>query len=332
MKKISVVIPIYNMEKYLSRALDSILCQSLGLDDIEIIMVNDGSSDNSLAIMECYARKNNNFKIINLEKPSGSAGTPRNVGVKEATAEYIMFLDPDDYYTPNACEILYNLVSKDNIDIGIGNSITHEENEQHTQVHIDRMLEDTKVINSIDDFKQVYFCSLVVWNAIYKRSFIINNNIVSPEKIVMQDSVFAIKALFSASSIAITKQVVTHHLPRKSGDKSITHRLNCHYFASVGIAQKMIYDIFLKNNRGDDYKAYLVPIYEKLFHNKLLNATQLNDEELIYCMQSLHWFYQISLEGRMVSNVNLLSKNIADGNYSLAVSVLKLSRLRNHQL
>ena len=98
--KVSVIIPVYNAEKYLAECLDSIVCQTLS--DIEIICVNDGSSDNSLSLLEAYSRKDNRFKIINQE--NSGPGVARNTGINVASGEYIFFVDSDDTIFPETLE------------------------------------------------------------------------------------------------------------------------------------------------------------------------------------------------------------------------------------
>ena len=112
--KISIVVPVFNVENYIKNALDSILKQSIGFEHLEVIMVNDHSTDKSGEIIDEYAAKYGNFTAVHLSENSGAAGKPRNVGMEKATADYIMFLDPDDYYTYNACEVLYSKIINEN--------------------------------------------------------------------------------------------------------------------------------------------------------------------------------------------------------------------------
>lgn len=98
--KVSVIVPVYNVEKYLSTCLSSCINQTLF--DIEIICVNDGSTDNSLSILEAFAKADQRIKIVN--KPNGGLSSARNVGIREACGEMIMFLDSDDFLALNACE------------------------------------------------------------------------------------------------------------------------------------------------------------------------------------------------------------------------------------
>ena len=93
MPKVSVIVPVYNVEKYITRCLTSLINQTL--DDLEIILVNDGSTDNSVAIIREYKRQHDN--IILVEKENGGLSSARNFGLVYATGEYIAFLDSDDY-------------------------------------------------------------------------------------------------------------------------------------------------------------------------------------------------------------------------------------------
>ncbi|MEA4957725.1 hypothetical protein SDC9_23969 [bioreactor metagenome] len=112
--------PIFNAEKHLKSSLDSIINQSIGLENLQVILINDGSTDDSKNILNEYARKYDNFLVIHIEKNIGGAYGPRNIGIKYASADYLMFLDSDDRYELNACEILYGKISsKDYKDLDI---------------------------------------------------------------------------------------------------------------------------------------------------------------------------------------------------------------------
>lgn len=111
--KFSIIIPVYNVENYLSRCLESVINQTLM--DIEIICVNDGSKDGSDIIIKQYSRIDNRIKIV--EKENGGLSSARNAGMKIAQGDYICFLDSDDYYEQNLCERLYREVLEHNPDI-----------------------------------------------------------------------------------------------------------------------------------------------------------------------------------------------------------------------
>ena len=111
--KISVIIPVYNAEKYLVQCLDSITAQTL--QDIEIICINDGSTDGSLAILNEYKERDSRFTVVNI--CNGGVSNARNMGLERVSGEYVTFLDSDDWLEPNYCEMLYQLAQDENADI-----------------------------------------------------------------------------------------------------------------------------------------------------------------------------------------------------------------------
>jgi len=117
MPKVSVIIPVYNAEKYLHKCVDSVLNQTL--DDIEIILVDDGSTDNSPAICDDYERKYNNIKVFH--KENGGVSSARNVGLDNATGEYVGFVDSDDYIAPVMYEKLFQTCKKYRCEMAICN-------------------------------------------------------------------------------------------------------------------------------------------------------------------------------------------------------------------
>ncbi len=112
MPNVSVIVPVYNVEKYLKKCIESIISQSL--KDIEIILVNDGSTDNSLKICQQFSKMDNRIRLIN--KANTGVSDTRNTGIEEATGEYIMFVDSDDWLEKQACEIAYKEAKKEDAD------------------------------------------------------------------------------------------------------------------------------------------------------------------------------------------------------------------------
>lgn len=131
--KISVIIPVYNGEKYLKNALDSLLNQTIGFENLEVIIVNDCSRDNSKEIIEEFKMENSvsneygssNIITIHLDENIGGAYGPRNIALQHASADYLMFLDADDSFEEDACEILYNKINEYDCDIAFGRYLRH---------------------------------------------------------------------------------------------------------------------------------------------------------------------------------------------------------------
>lgn len=131
--KVSIVVPVYNVEKYLSACLSSCINQTLY--DIEIICVNDGSTDNSLHILEAFAEVDHRIKIVN--KPNGGLSSARNAGIKNSCGEIIMFLDSDDYIAPNACERVWRETLEAPTDIVIFGTAIFPEKPRASNWHYD---------------------------------------------------------------------------------------------------------------------------------------------------------------------------------------------------
>jgi len=135
-------------------------------------MVNDCSTDNSGKIMDEYANKYKNFKAIHLLENSGAAGKPRNIGIENSTGNYLMFLDPDDYYTENACEILFNRIVAENVDIVFSRFVYVFENKTQKCYSIFGDLDEIKV-KRIDEEPKLLTIPPSIWTKIFKRSFIV---------------------------------------------------------------------------------------------------------------------------------------------------------------
>ncbi|WP_407423993.1 glycosyltransferase family 2 protein [Methanobrevibacter sp.] len=117
---ISIIIPAYNAEKYLAQALDSVVNQSIGVENLEVIIVNDASTDGTREIIDRYCSKHPNFKAIHLEENTGAAWGPRNIALEKASSDYVMFLDADDTYEEDACEVLYTEIVSSDANVAFG--------------------------------------------------------------------------------------------------------------------------------------------------------------------------------------------------------------------
>ena len=179
MNKCSIIIPVYNVEKYLPKCLDSIVNQTY--KNIEIICINDGSTDNSLKILEEYAQKDERIKIINQENQGVSVA--RNVGIDNATGDYILFVDSDDWIDRDTCKILKIELENEYYDLIIFN---------HSVV--------TK--KSTRPTKYIGGNKFAFWAACYKTSIIKNNNIKFPKNIkISEDHFFKYNFLYYAKNI-----------------------------------------------------------------------------------------------------------------------------------
>lgn len=278
MYKLSIIIPIYNSENELKTTLDSIINQTMDIHDIEVIMINDGSTDNSGRIMESYSKRYSNFKSIHLDFNNGSPGKPRNIGIKNATADYIMFQDSDDVFTPEACEYLYNIIVDEDADI-VGGMLTVKDQTGEDVLNIDswvniidkssddfmikkervnKLLTDNEVykfkVNTIYDNVQMLRDSWFT-SKIFRKSFILKNNIKFAEGLNGgEDAVFLFNSLLNAEGIIFINKIISHYNTQNSNSlthdksfKTIESRINA-YNMMLNIAQENhAEEIFVKN-------------------------------------------------------------------------------------
>ncbi|WP_308355137.1 glycosyltransferase family 2 protein [Priestia aryabhattai] len=132
--KISIVIPVYNVENYIQETIDSILNQTMGVHHFEVIFINDGSTDDSHQIIDKYISEYENFKAIHCLESSGAAGKPRNIGIKQARGKYVLFADPDDVFLPDACTTLYRFAEEHESEIVIGTFSSFSEYDENDKL------------------------------------------------------------------------------------------------------------------------------------------------------------------------------------------------------
>ena len=190
MPKVSVIIPTFNSERYLKECLNSIINQTL--QDIEIIIVDSISKDNTIAIIEEYMQFDSRIKLLKRGKEWVSAS--RNAGIEIATGEYIMFLDSDDWYELNACEIAYNEMKDTNFDIGIyGYRELVDENNINNSWRLNLMHKCFRENTPIELMKFQTF----IWDKIYKTSFLKEHHILMPAEVKQaEDQVFNFICMF----------------------------------------------------------------------------------------------------------------------------------------
>lgn len=195
LKKISVIVPVYNVEKYLPECLDSIIKQTL--KDIEIICINDGSPDNSLEILKRYSEKDSRIKII--DKKNEGVGKARNDGIRAATGEFIAFMDSDDYYpSDNVLEILYNAAKENGVKVAGGRKIrlmpdgSFERDSFSVTEHGIEF--GAQGLTDYFDFQYDYG----YWQYIFEREMLVENRIEFPPYRRFQDPPFFIRAMNKA--------------------------------------------------------------------------------------------------------------------------------------
>ena len=204
MIKVSVVIPVYNMERYLEQCLDSVLGQTL--EEIELICVNDGSTDNSLQILQKYKEKSQKISIVSQENQG--VGKARNNGIEEAKGKYIAFMDPDDYYLDSkVLEDLYQAAEEQKVFICGGSLSEDHKNGQWIRkeflgIYTNYTFQEARRIS----YKEYQF-DYGFYRFIYNRDFLIENQIFFPPYIRFQDPPFFVKAMICAGDFYVLPRV-----------------------------------------------------------------------------------------------------------------------------
>jgi len=201
MKKVSIIVPVYNVYDYIDKCLNSLVSQTL--DDIEIIVVNDGSPDNSQEIIDKYVKAYPD-KIKSFVKENGGQGSARNFGYKKATGEYIGYVDSDDYIDIHMYEKLYKRAKKDNSDIVMcANCIVYENGNKKIE---------NLFLKTDDDKVNALFNNPGVCNKIYKRELL--KDLSFRSKVWYEDIDFVSKVVIKAQKISFIDEGLYYYLLR----------------------------------------------------------------------------------------------------------------------
>ena len=240
MKKVSVIVPFYNVEKYIDKCLNSLVNQTL--EDIEIIIVNDGSKDNSETIAKEYASKYKN-KIIYLKKENGGLSDARNYAIPYATGEYIAFLDSDDYVEVNMYEQMYEKAKKENADIVECDFLWEYPNEKIESKG--RIYKDKHDI--------LLNARVVAWNKLIKKELIEKTKVKFPYGLRYEDVEFFYKLIPYINKLDIVNKPFVHYVQR---DNSISNSQNTRTKEIIDILDNVI-NYYKENAIYEEYRNEL---------------------------------------------------------------------------
>lgn len=232
--KISVIMPIYNAEKHLNNTIQSIIGQSIGFENIELILVDDASKDNSKRIIESYCEEYDNIIPYYSEKNHGYPGFGRNIGLKKATSDYLMFIDNDDEYDKDMCKTLYETIIRENADVvACGRMMVDGTNHTEERIPIVKgKQENDKVILENDEL--FYFNSHIVLNKIFKKEIIMENNLKFCESSRLDDDMFTYDYYINSEKLVYLNNyygyywnVNTDSLSHTNAEKYIPEFMEC---------------------------------------------------------------------------------------------------------
>lgn len=208
-EKISVIIPVYNVEKYLRNCVDSIINQTY--INLEIILVNDGSTDGSLSIIEEYKDKDERIKVIN--KVNGGLSSARNAGMEIATGKYISFIDSDDWIELDMYEVLINNITEYNGEIAIISTKTVDEDGNILEQNTDLIDTDIKIFNKQEIISRYLLGSWIpAWDKLYKRELF--DQIMFPVGKINEDEAIMLKVFNQVNRVVVSKKAMYNYLKR----------------------------------------------------------------------------------------------------------------------
>lgn len=208
--RLSIIVPVYNVEKWVLRCLNSLYNQSIPEEEFEVIVVNDGSPDNSLHIVNCFAE--NHFNVVVVSRENGGLSAARNTGLEYARGNYVWFVDSDDFIEPNSIKYILEFAEKNKLDtMGFlfqryfesGKIWKYEHHPKYTEI----------VFNGEDFVSKTNFI-FSPWASIYRRIFLIDNSLRFKEGILHEDVEFSPRAHFLSDRIAHTNKIVYNYFQR----------------------------------------------------------------------------------------------------------------------
>ena len=320
--RVSLIIPVYNAEDYLEDTFNSLLNQKIGFDNIQVIFIDNASTDSSPKIIEKYSKEHNNVISIFLDENSEYKGLSRNIGMRYANADYLMFMEPGDVFSPDACKMLYTQIQSQSYDVVCSVHSNSEKIPEYLgeSFKSDERLNEEKFELKIKDIGEypLLIKAANIGDMIFTKRPIDDDDIKFPVSLPDGDSVFILKALLNASSIKFINKIIAV----RNYEKSISHN---QYSKDKIIKQISTYFQMhyacLEKNRQDLFKQYLLE--DKLSHlvEDILKCDLPTGEvlELLIYAQPL---FKLYAGGRTSDNQSIF-KDIADGDFESALRFIQ---------
>ena len=247
MKLMSIIIPVYNAENYLDKTIQSVINQSIGFNNIELILVDDNSSDGSKIIIEKYCNKYDNIIPYYSNKNHGFPGFGRNMGIKMATTDYIMFLDNDDEYDKDICKKLYETLVDENADVVSCGRVLIDYLGQlkDSYYFIGGKHKNNLVIFENDEI--LSFCSITVWNKIFKKEIIYDNNLKFLENSSADDFAFSVEYHIKSNKLVHLKDYYGYNWNIRG--ESLSNTIKIQHIEEVLVAYNYIVKKIKKENK-----------------------------------------------------------------------------------
>lgn len=325
--KVSVIIPCYNAESTIERAITSVINQTIGFENIELLLYDDASTDNTPNIITEYSKKYSNIIPILSKENSGRPGRGRNFCIKQSSAEFIMFMDNDDEYEENICKTLYNKIKSEDYDL-VSCSYINFDGISDPKIKLSYLPEkatketENEVIFTYPNI--FYYENILIWNTIFKKEIILNNNITFPESDFAEDVCFSMTYKLYVKKLCYLKSYFGHlrHVQYDSLSNSFSlDDLNSIHSIHIKLMEKL-----------KKYDLDLAYIFKGHVHVCLtrLYALDLNQpkNEIINFMKRIREFeLELNMNYSYDFIINKLNFLIMREKYNIAIIYIKLLNL-----
>ena len=317
MPKVSIIVPFYNVEKYIEKCLQTLVNQTL--EDIEIILVNDGSKDNTIDIVKKY-QKEYPQKIIYLEKENGGLSDARNYAIPYAKGEYIAFLDSDDYVETTMYQEMYEIAQKENSDMVECNFIWEYPNKSRIDIGTTyngkhEMLEKVRV---------------VAWNKLIKREILEKSKVQFPKGCRYEDVEFTYKLIPYLEKVSFCKTPMVHYIQRTGSITNIQNKRNAEIF---DVMQHVI-DYYKEKGLYEEYYQELEYVYVRYaFCSSFLRIVKIKDSKIRKELLEMTWnkvytnfpdWKKNEILNKNKSKKNLYLKSINKTTYKIYATILSI--------
>lgn len=228
MKKVSVIIPCYNAVNTIDACLESVAAQTIGMDELEVILVNDASTDDTLEYLKRWEERYPESILVIHCSENGKQGQARNIGLSYASGEYVGFMDDDDYIEPRMYETMYRLAQEGDLDLIVCQSVKRYENESpnFTMQPSEKIVINTELDRAKFLERDINFA---IWNKLYKRKLIIDHQIFFPPGTIYDDIFFSTLIKHYCQNAYICGELFYHHIIQPTsvsyGAKNVMDRI-----------------------------------------------------------------------------------------------------------
>lgn len=313
---LSIILPVYNVEAYLGRCINSCLCQDLPKDNYEIIVVIDGSPDNSIEVARRFQSDNDNVKIVVRE--NGGLSAARNTGLEAASGDYVWFIDSDDYIEENILgDIVRNLQSNQLDALWVGWQDVDEKGMLMPPFAPHYHNADKSIMSGCEFMARVLNNYLYAWSFIYRRSFLVTYQLRFTEGMYYEDTDFAFRSLPIVSKIRLYDKVCYYYLQR---DGSIVHFTNKRKLEDI-CKNCVSATKFLKSSDDSLKRFYQISFtsYYMLLFKEVLKSKNKDFVDYLIKQTKLNGFGNVSMFGNITTKIIGLLYNLLGVRLSLCI-------------